>query len=75
MSTLTCTHFLTILSFKVSEAEFRSLGGDEDLSIKGEDHGLVLHVDHTAHHIPSMPAPPEQAAAHVQTVTLCTVQA
>lgn len=51
--------FLTILSFKVSEAEFGALGGDEDLSIEGEDHGLVLHVDHTAHHVPSVPAPPK----------------
>lgn len=67
------TRFLTVLSFEVSEAEFGAFGGDEDLAIKGEDHGLVLHVDHTAHHVPSMPATPEQTAAHVQTVTLCTV--
>jgi len=68
-------HFLTILSFKVSEAEFRALGCNQDLSIKSEDHGLVLHVDHAAHYIPSMPAAPKQSAAHVETVALCTTYA
>lgn len=56
---------LTIFCFKVSEAEFRALSGDQDLSIKSEDHGLVLHVDHTAHHITSVPAASKQPTAHV----------
>lgn len=68
------TLFLTILSFKVCEAEFRALGGDQDLPVQSEDHGLVLHVDHAAHHVPSMPTAPKQPAAHVQAVALCTVQ-
>ena len=74
MQTHTNTHFLTILRFKVGEAEFRALGGDEDFSIQGEDHGLVLHVDHAADHVSSMPAPPKQMSAHVQTMALCTIK-
>lgn len=69
-SSLVPSHGLTVLSVKVGEAQLRALGGDEDLSIEGEDHGLVLHVDHAAHHVPGVPAAAKQAAAHVQTVTL-----
>lgn len=62
--------FLTIVSFKVSEAEFRALGGNQDLPIESEDHRLVGHVDHAAHHVPGVPAAPEHPAAHVQAVAL-----
>lgn len=64
------TFRLTVLGIEVGEAEFGTFGGDEDLSVQGENHGLILHVDHASHHVPSMPAAPEQAASRVQTVTL-----
>lgn len=60
----------TILGLKVGEAELGAGAGDEDFSIQGEDHGLVLHVDHTAHHVSRVPAAAKQAAAHVQTLAL-----
>lgn len=62
--------FLTVLGIEVGEAELGTFGGDEDLSVQGENHGLVLHVDHASHHVPRVPAAPEQTAARVQTVTL-----
>lgn len=73
-SHFTNTQFLTILRFKVGEAKFRAFGGDKYLSVEGEDHGFVLHVDHTANHIATVPGAPEQTAAQIQTVALCTCQ-
>lgn len=64
------SHTLTVLRLEVGKAELRALVGDEDLSVEGEDHRLVLHVDHTAHHVPRVPTPPKETTAHVQTLTL-----
>lgn len=61
---------LTIFSFKVSKAELRSLVGDYDLSIQGEYHGFVLHVDHAAHHISFIPRPPKEMTAHMNPAAL-----
>lgn len=64
--------FLTVLGIEVGETKLGTFGGDEDLSVQGENHGLVLHVDHASHNVPCMPAASEQTAARVQTVTLWT---
>lgn len=60
----------TIFSFKVSKAELRALVGDYDLSIQGEYHGFVLHVDHAAHHISFSPRPPKEMTAHMNPAAL-----
>ena len=61
---------LTVLRLEVAEAELRALAGDEQLSVEGEDHGLVLHVDHAAHHVALAPRAAEVAAAHVHAPAL-----
>lgn len=56
---------LTILGLKVSEAELRAFACDQKFSIQGENHGLVLHVDHTPDHVPFLPWMSKVAAASV----------
>ena len=65
-----CPSSLTVLRLEVGKAELGALVCDQDLSIEGEDHGLVLHVAHAAHHVARVPTPAEETAAHVQPVTL-----
>lgn len=61
---------LTILCLKVSEAKLRPLVGDQKLSIQGENHGFVLHVDHATNHIAAFPRLPKVTAACMQASTL-----
>ena len=61
---------LTIPCLKVSEAELRALVGDQELSIQGENHGFVLHIDHATDHIALFPWMSKVAAPCMHTSTL-----
>ena len=63
---------LTVLCLKVSKAQLRAIVGDENFSIQSEDHGLVLHIDHTPDHITLAPAATKDTTSPVHTSTLRT---
>lgn len=60
----------TLFCLKVSEAKLRALVGDEELSVQGENHGLVLHVDHATDHVALFPRVSEVAASCVHAPAL-----
>lgn len=61
---------LTILCLKVSEAKLGSFIGDQQFSVKGENHRFVLHVDHAANHVALFPRMSKVAAACMHTSSL-----
>lgn len=61
---------LTVLCLKVSEAKLGALAGDQQLSVQGENHRFVLHVDHATDHVALFPRMSKVAAASVHTSTL-----
>lgn len=61
---------LTVLCLKVGKTKLRALVGDQELSVQGENHGFVLHVDHAANHVSLFPRMSKVAAACMQTSTL-----
>lgn len=65
-----CTGALTILSLKVSKAKLRALVGNQELSIQGENHGFILHVDHATDHVALFPGVAKIPAPCVHTSTL-----
>lgn len=62
--------FLTITDVEVGETKFRALVSDEDFSVEREDHGFVLHVDHTTHNVTRVPTATEEPTARVESMTL-----
>lgn len=66
-----CLHEpLTVLRLKVSETQLRAVAGDKNFAIQSEDHGLVLHIDHTPNHVPLVPGTTEEMASLVYTSAL-----